>query len=394
MSCGQISFERAGIPIEKYYASEIDKYAITVTQKNYPNTIQLGSITDWKSWNIEKPDIIIGGSPCQGFSFAGKQLNFNDERSKLFFTFVDILKHYKPKYFLLENVVMKAEYNDVISGILGELYPECVEQAEFFRVGRLEPIKINSALVSAQNRERLYWTNIQGIKQPEDKGILLKDIIENGETEKDKSYCIDANYYKGGSEKNYKEKKRRRLILSQSENRLMVYGGAFRGRNISENKIEQKLEINNIEKANALTSVSKDSLCIQVGTADINGNESIKRVYSPDGKSPTLTAIQGGNQEPKIITHNLQPRNGKGNGGKGHLQKEDGKSYCLDTANGQAIEIQDNITWRKLTPLECERLQTVDDGYTEGVSNSQRYKMLGNGWTVSVIEWIFSFIIF
>jgi DNA (cytosine-5)-methyltransferase 3A len=393
MSCGQIAFDRAGIPIEKYYASEIDKYAITITQKNYPNTIQLGSITDWESWNIEKPDIIIGGSPCQGFSFAGKQLNFNDERSKLFFTFVEILKHYKPKYFLLENVVMKAEYNDVISGILGELYPECVEQGEFFRVGRLEPIKINSALVSAQNRERLYWTNIQGIKQPEDKGILLKDIIENGErcdsrnkggknlikTDIEKSHTLMSREYKG--------------IGNFQASAVVVLGGAFRGRNISENKTEQKLEINNIEKSNALTSVSKDSLCIQVGTADINGNESIKRVYSLEGKSPTLTAIQGGNQEPKIITHNLQPRNGKGNGGKGHLQKEDGKSYCLDTANGQAIEIQDNITWRKLTPLECERLQTVDDGYTEGVSNSQRYKMLGNGWTVSVIEWIFSFII-
>ena len=123
MSCGQIALNRAGIPIEKYYASEIDKYAITVTQANYPDTIQLGSITEWRTWNIEKPDIIIGGSPCQGFSFAGKQLNFEDERSKLFFTFVDILKHYKPEYFLLENVIMKKEYNDVISGILGELYP-------------------------------------------------------------------------------------------------------------------------------------------------------------------------------------------------------------------------------------------------------------------------------
>ena len=192
MSCGQIALNRAGIPIEKYYASEIDKYAITVTQANYPDTIQLGSITEWRTWNIEKPDIIIGGSPCQGFSFAGKQLNFEDERSKLFFTFVDILKHYKPEYFLLENVIMKKEYNDVISGILGELYPECVVQGELFRTGRLEPVQINSALVSAQNRNRLYWTNIQGIEQPEDKGILLKDIIENGEVDRNKSCCLLA----------------------------------------------------------------------------------------------------------------------------------------------------------------------------------------------------------
>ena len=184
MSCGQIAFERAGIKVDKYYASEIDKYAIRVTQANYPDTIQLGSITEWQSWNIENPDIIIGGSPCQGFSFAGKQLNFKDERSKLFFTFVDILKHYKPKYFLLENVIMKKEYNDVISGILGEIYPECVSQTELFRTGRLEPIEINSALVSAQNRRRLYWTNIPGITQPEDIGILLKDIIDYNQDHK------------------------------------------------------------------------------------------------------------------------------------------------------------------------------------------------------------------
>lgn len=107
MSCGQIALNRAGIKYNKYYASEIDKYAIQITQKNYPNTIQLGDITKWHKWDIESPDLIVGGSPCQGFSFAGKQLNFSDERSKLFFVFMDILKHYKPKYFLLENVKMK-----------------------------------------------------------------------------------------------------------------------------------------------------------------------------------------------------------------------------------------------------------------------------------------------
>jgi len=337
MSCGQIALNRAGIPIEKYYASEIDKYAIKVTQANYPETIQLGSITEWQSWNIEKPDIIIGGSPCQGFSFAGKQLNFEDERSKLFFVFVDILKHYKPEYFLLENVVMKKDHNDVISGILGEIYSECVTQRELFRTGRLEPIQINSALVSAQNRQRLYWTNIQGIKQPEDKCILLKDIIDNATADKDKSYCLDANYYKGTS-KEYSDLKGRR--------QLVCTGGAIRGRGEAKNT-KQELEINKTGKSNALTSVGKDSLCIEIGKAEINGNDSIKRVYSVDAKSPTLTAICGGNQEPKIS--------------------------------------ENNITWRKLTPIECERLQTVDDNYTNHVSNSQRYKMLGNGWTVDVI---------
>jgi site-specific DNA-cytosine methylase len=375
MSCGQIALNRAGIKYEKYYASEIDKYAIKVTQSNYSDTIQLGSITDWQKWDIEKPDLIIGGSPCQGFSFAGKQLNFNDDRSKLFFTFVDILKHYKPKYFLLENVVMKKEYNDVISGLLGELYPECVTNGELFRTGRLEPIQINSALVSAQNRKRLYWTNIQGIEQPQDKGILLKDIIEAGDTEKEKAYCIDANYSKGANKKSYTEKCRRQLIknsrsgddksLALTTNANMTGSGvtiykcgAILGRNPENPKIrksglstEQMLEVRQDEKTNCLTSVQKDNvLCRHVGNADIKGNDAIKRVYGVDSKSPCLTTMRGGHQEPKIS--------------------------------------EDFKTWRKLTPVECERLQTVPDNYTNYVSNSQRYKMLGNGWTVDVIAHI------
>ena len=138
VSCGQIALERAGIKVDNYYASEIDKHAITVTQNNYPNTIQLGDVQKWHEWELPKIDLLIGGSPCQGFSFAGKQLNFNDPRSKLFFEFVDVLKYYKPKYFLFENVKMKQEYQDVITEHLG-----------------VEPIEINSSLVSAQNRIRL-----------------------------------------------------------------------------------------------------------------------------------------------------------------------------------------------------------------------------------------------
>jgi len=149
--------------VDNYYASEIDTNAIKVTQHNYPNTIQLGDITKIKGIDLPKIDLLIGGSPCQGFSFAGKQLNFEDPRSKLFFEYARLLKEIQPKYFLLENVKMKKEYQDVISEHLG-----------------VEPIKINSALVSAQKRERLYWTNIPNITQPEDKGIVLKDIIEEG----------------------------------------------------------------------------------------------------------------------------------------------------------------------------------------------------------------------
>src|SRR5210317_958564 len=154
-SMARVALQRAGIPVTKYYASEIDEYAMQVSEKNYPGIIQLGSIEDWQSWDIEKPDLIIGGSPCQGFSFAGKQLNFKDERSKLFFEFVRILKDIKKVNpdvkFLLENVKMKKESQNIISSFLG-----------------VEPIEINSSLVSAQNRKRLYWTNIEGAELPKD----------------------------------------------------------------------------------------------------------------------------------------------------------------------------------------------------------------------------------
>lgn len=166
ISCGQVALERAGIQVDKYYASEIDKYAIQVTQKNYHNTIQLGNINDWEKWNIDwsSIDLVMGGSPCQGFSNAGKGLNFDDPRSKLFFVFVDILNHIKklnPNVkFLLENVKMKKEWQNLISEFMG-----------------VEPITISSALVSAQNRERLYWTNIPNVEQPHDKNIKLDDVI-------------------------------------------------------------------------------------------------------------------------------------------------------------------------------------------------------------------------
>src|SRR5210317_2420220 len=139
-SMARVALQRAGIPVTKYYASEIDEYAMQVSEKNYPGIIQLGSIEDWQSWDIEKPDLIIGGSPCQGFIFAGKQLNFDDPRSRLFFDFIHIRDELLPKYVLLENVRMSKESQDVISKYMG-----------------CEPTKINSSLVSAQSRNRLYW---------------------------------------------------------------------------------------------------------------------------------------------------------------------------------------------------------------------------------------------
>lgn len=201
ISCGQLALQRVGIPINQYFASEIDKHAIKVTQTNFPNTIQLGSVVDVKAENLPKIDILLAGSPCQGFSFAGKQLNFEDPRSKLFFEFVRLLKECTPKYFLLENVKMKKEHENVISEILGVV-----------------PIKINSALVSPQNRQRLYWTNIPGICQPEDKGILLKNILVSGFTEREKSFCLLAS----GNPSNRPAYKRRYLNKSIGNLKLKI----------------------------------------------------------------------------------------------------------------------------------------------------------------------------
>lgn len=375
MSCGHLALDRAGISVSKYYASEIDKYAMTVTMKNYPDTIQLGSITEWQNWNVEKPDMIIGGSPCQGFSFAGKQLNFEDERSKLFFVFVDILKHYKPKYFLLENVIMKKEHNDVISRILGELYPECTQQQELFQEPRLEPIQINSALVSAQNRNRLYWTNIQGITQPKDKGILLKDIVE---INPDKKFEFSKQAIQG-------------LIKHKERHKKAGNGHGF-------------MEIRPEGKSNTIRARSyKD------------GNENIIILASnnkpieipPDAETPfmlmEIRTEEGKESRKKIRQEEGRDSTKRSENCKKYIPNKHQKSNTVMTANGDMLSqifITDNIPgfennksdWRKLTPRECERLQTVPDNYTNHVSNSQRYKMLGNGWTVDVIVHIFSFL--
>ena len=290
MSCGQIALEKVGFQVDKYFASEIDKHAIKVAKANYPDMVHLGDVRDVRADDLPQIDLLIGGSPCQGFSFAGKQLNFDDPRSKLFWEYVRLLRELQPKYFLLENVKMKQESMDVITEALG-----------------VEPIFINSNLVSAQNRQRYYWTNIPMDKLPDDKGIMLKDILEDGYVDRDKSHCIDANYFKGGNLKSYFEKNRRQLVFSD------------------------------------------DGLC-HVGDADLKGHGYVRRVYHPDGKAPSLCAASGGNLEPKTF---ISPD-----------------------------------SWRKLTPLECERLQTVPEGYTAHVSNTQRYRMLGNGWTVDVIAHI------
>ena len=274
MSCGQIALNQLGFKVDNYFASEIDKDAMKIAKKNFPNTHHIGDVTKVKGSDLPKIDLLIGGSPCQGFSFAGKQLNFNDSRSALFFEFVRLLKETNPKYFLLENVRMKTEYQDVITEHLNWI----------------EPIAINSSLVSAQNRNRLYWTNIPNVEQPQDKGIFLQDIFEKNTNEK----IYAEPYYK----------------INDKQLSYLGYVG--------------------------------------------NAPKQATKVFSTRGKSVCLTALGGGQ------------------GGKTGL-----------------YEIPNTKTCRKLTPTECEKLQTVPTGYTEGVSDTSRYKMLGNGWTVEVIKHIF-----
>lgn len=295
MSCGRIALERVGIEVDNYFASEIDKYAIQVSKKNYPSIKHIGSVLNVKASDLPKIDLLIGGSPCQGFSFAGKQLNFEDERSKLFFEFVRLLAECKPKYFLLENVKMKKEYQDIISEYLG-----------------VEPTLINSALVSAQNRNRLYWTNIPDVMQLEDRGILLKDILE----------------------------------------------------------VETDIKFDLSEKA---TRYITDAIRLKKRQTVINGSKSICLLsqYS-QSLNGTFLCVDSNGRMDSNKTGTISSR------------------YYKGTENyGSNPFIYSNNKYRKLTPIECERLQTVPDNYTEGVSNSQRYKMLGNGWTVDVIAHIF-----
>lgn len=380
MSCGQQALERAGIEVDKYFASEIDKYAIQVTMANYPDTIQLGSVVDVDGHSLPKIDLLIGGSPCQSFSFAGKRkgMSTKDEQeiltlehylqlksegyefegqSYLFWEYMRLLNEVKPTYFLLENVMMGEKWEKVLSKAIG-----------------VKPIEINSALVSAQNRRRLYWTNIgmkpsglfgdmeSIIEQPKDKGILLKDILEDE---------VDERYY-------LKEKS---FVFDRIKN--------------------------NHPFTPRIPNESEKSNCLKIGGSGVDD----------------------------LIVHNTMPRSSKtGKGGTGPLSRTDGKTYCLDTGTTNAIEIfnenqkkkfnpnvnadkantltlaqgrmgssseyMDSVSKiakltsriRRLTPLECERLQTVADNYTNHVSDTQRYKMLGNGWTVEVIAHIFNYI--
>jgi DNA-cytosine methyltransferase len=338
MSCGQIALNRSGIKYDQYFASEIDKHAIQVTLANYPNTVQVGDVTLLKGSALPKIDLLIGGSPCQGFSFAGKQLNFDDPRSKLFFEFVRLLKETNPTWFLLENVLMKKEFQDVISNYMG-----------------VEPIMINSNLVSAQNRKRLYWTNIPIKTYPEDKGITWKDVREH-------NVWLDSMYYSQNALKwlgNHGIRNNKKLKIYDDSDKFPCLEASQHKKYSSQRFfaiiderpakiVGRRLNENGTRKDNDPTIVMTQ--CLEVSSSDKMGCLS---TVSKDTVTSTLPSGQYRNV---------------------YNELESGKHY------------------RYITPLECERLQTVPDNYTNHVSNSQRYKMLGNGWTVDVICHILSFI--
>jgi DNA-cytosine methyltransferase len=277
ISAGRVALDRAGIQVDVYYASEIDAHAMKVAQKNYPNTIQIGDATKWRDWDIDfsSIDLIMAGFPCQSWSIAGQQGGVDDERGQLLHTMMDILHHIQEKNpnlkFLFENVKMKKVFQEYVNRVIG-----------------VEPIVINSKLVSAQNRPRQYWTNIPNVVQPNDKGIILKDIIVQ---------------------------------------------------DLSDDKIATEM----------------------------------KKMILSDTARDYMSRLRNGKPRWEYHTNPL-----------------DGKAACL-TANmykGVPYGVVKELG-RRLHPVECERLQTFPDGYTDGVSTTQRFKALGNSWTVDVIAHIF-----
>ena len=402
LSGGQLALEKSGIKVNQYFASEIDKYAIAVAKYNYPNMIHLGDVKKIDTSILPKIDLMLAGSPCTDLSFAGLGKGLvKGEQSSLFFDWWELVQELKPKYIFLENVRMKEEYKKQISEILG-----------------FEPTAINSSLVSAQNRYRLYWFGVRDgntykaipISQPEDRGIVLADILEQG---LDDSWTLSDQ-----AQDRARNNPRSRAFTPEQEKSGALLSNQYK------------------QSTDSLYAVADG--CIQVGeTAEIKGYDIIKRVYSPEGKAPTLTTMQGGHREPKVAT--TDPKGGrivnrrKVDGVRKDNQldlplkpylevRADDKTNCISTVQKDNVVVSqirdkskavrvggrgsydrhewdsvDELHWRKLTPKECARLQTVPDnhcimgsfdGVVKPISKSQQYKMLGNGWTIDVIAHI------
>ena len=408
ISGARVALDRVGIAVTKFYSSEIDRFANAITDYQYPDTIQLGDITKWQEWDLPEIDLIVGGFPCTSYSVAGKRLGTKcPKNGRLIYDFIDVLRHYKPKHFLIENVkgFMSIEKGEVLKLLMSDLEDMGYEP---------EYHLINSALLSAQNRQRIYITNIQGIKQPEDKGILLKDIVEKDHNEDvaprnerndrefnksgDKSNCLLASCYKGAGNNGmplveYVVK----LDKHDSKVGLKCVGGLLGTKKwIDDGKNLQR----NFSQG--------------------------ERIYSTDDKSPTLNAQSGGTagvgsaliEEPKILcgasmvgrrinkgkrddyNHDIKPKQYI------EINQDPTKSRCLSTVQKDTLLADkdkgrhepEQLKYRKLTPVECCRLQNypdtwcdigIFDGIEKHISNTQKYKALGNSFTVDVIAHIF-----
>ena len=404
MSCGQQALERAGIEVDNYFASEIDKYAMQVTMANYPDTKQLGSVVNVNGADLPKIDLLIGGSPCQSFSFAGKRkgmatkceteiLTLNhylelkadgyefEGQSYLFWEFMRLLNECKPKYFLLENVEMGVKWEKVLSKAIG-----------------VNGIHINSALVSAQNRKRIYWTNIgmqpgglfgdlvSIIQKPKDKGILLKNVLEPQ---------VDDKYFLSDKMVDY---------LSLNSVNQLQKGNGFSFKPTDGNK--KSFAVTNPSKCRIDDNYIKIAGLTEVRTQEAkqirketgtNPKRAKELILRTDGKIGAILTSQTPDNLVSINTNAVEIVAMRGRLNKDGIiiqqleHRDDYKTNCITSVQKDNLVVNTSKI-RRLTPLECERLQTVKDNYTNHVSDSQRYKMLGNGWTVDVIAHIFSYL--
>lgn len=351
MACGLVALKKAGIKVENYFASEIDNYASAVARFDHPEIKHIGDVEKIEVRALGKIDLILAGPPCQGFSCSGSRLDFKDPRSLLFFKAIEILwdvqKMNPGVKFLIENVSsMRKDVRTQLSELL-----------------QVEPIEINSNLVSAQNRSRLYWTNLHRPGQPKDKGIFLKDILE-----------------------------------SNVENKYYLHENSISGKRALKHLVDG-LRYDN-EKSKALTSTGSRNISGSNSTCLIIQNPRGKNaggIKAIDGKTPTMSSSKWVNNNHlfEMIRKNGDEKTFIKVSKKLRRKPDQAKASCL-TGGGKAVGdhsamdyiLYDDFSFRRFTPIECERLQTLDDNYTEGVSNTQRYKMIGNGWTVDVIAHI------